>query len=205
MMATTPTPDERHARDSHGRPGAVDPVREPAPAVEGTIADGPLHLKRTPPDVPQFKGPRRPRSGRGPKSEVTRELPLLRVHGLTIRRVALIGGALAAMTLPLALGLPSAESLADVPLAELLPTMMVLKAGMVATAALFVTWRLAQRHGAARGTGYMLSVWTAALGFGILAARSHPNAGALVFDAGIAGVLLFLATDGRLRRRHSAH
>lgn len=166
----------------HPRPGREREI-EVVRGYEGTLADGPEPHRFSPPAQPS----------RSPTSD-----PRTRATPRPSRRL-LLAGTVAAAALPWALAHPAAPRIEDTRLLGLILGMTALKASAVIVAAGAVFWRLKRHVSGARRAGYLAGVWAMALGVGLVASRTLPFGGTLVFDAGLLALLALAVGDDRLR------
>lgn len=156
--------------------------------VEGVVQDGPVIVRVTPIDTAK----QRTGSTHHERHQRRRKL-----------RVALVAGAVLLAMLPWTLRL--AEATDPLPAAPVigedsfLTAMTVLKALTLAITLGALSWRLRRRASRGLRVGYFGGTWTMAVGFGLIAIHEGWMAGAMLFDAGAALLLLCALGDEHLR------
>ena len=185
--------DERDERSEPERPrqSSVSAEREIARPVEGIVADGPIHVRHSPPPQAAPSQPGMPAFAHHHHHHHPSAVGL---------RVMFVTGIVFAIVLPIALQHPEAPRLRDAGLGALLTGMAALKAVATVITAFVVMWRLRRHTTSARRAGYVLGSWLMALGVGLIVSSTLPFYGALSFDVGLVTLLALAATDERLRR-----
>jgi hypothetical protein len=118
-----------------------------------------------------------------------------------VLRLALIAGLIVVMGLAAALAIPSAYSTAETELVRLLRRMALVKAGIAVVAVALVLWRLGQPVSPAAAFGYLLGVWALGGASVLIWHLSFIPAAALIFYAGVFGLLVLAWREGHFEAR----